>query len=113
MQLLTIILVLLSAHYIADFALQNDYVAQAKAKVHTAPDGIHALVAHSFHHFAMVGLAMVLVGESWLWVAASIGLTHFMIDYGKAVRKWYGYHFDQGLHIFVILWISVMTWIMK
>lgn len=102
------LLALLCAHYVADFAMQNDYVASAKAKVHTAPDGIHALTAHAMHHLvAVAALLGVLLDLPWLIPALIIGVTHWLIDYGKAVLKWYGYHADQGLHLFVILLVAL------
>ncbi len=103
------IILLFTAHYVADFAMQNDYVATAKAKVHTAPDGIHALTAHAFHHFAAALVALLVFAfavhpvpfMAVLLISAFVGVTHWMIDYGKAVRGWYGYHVDQLAHLVV------------
>ena len=92
---------LLCAHYVADFAMQNQYVADAKAKVHTAPDGIHALLAHAVHHVAASALALALLGLPWLIPALAVGVTHLFIDYAKAVRGWITYHQDQILHLSV------------
>lgn len=101
------LLALLGAHYVADFAMQNDYVATAKAKVHTAPDGIHALTAHAVHHVVAVAILLGLLGLPWLLPALLVGATHWAIDYGKAVRSWYGYHADQGLHLLVIILVAI------
>lgn len=101
------LLALLGAHYVADFAMQNDYVATAKAKVHTAPDGIHALTAHAMHHVVVAGALLGLLGLPWLIPALVVGVTHWLIDYGKAVRGWYGYHQDQGLHLLVALLVAI------
>lgn len=100
---------LLAAHYVADFAMQNDYVATAKAKVHTSPDGIHALTAHAFHHFAAAALVLALLGLPWLVPALVVGATHWAIDYGKAVRGWYGYHADQTAHLVVAVVVAVVA----
>lgn len=100
---------LVGAHYVADFAMQNDYVASAKAKVHTAPDGIHALTAHAVHHVVVAAVLLGLLGLPWLLPALFVGVTHWAIDYGKAVRSWYGYHADQGMHLLVIVLVAVGT----
>ena len=54
---LTTLLVLIGAHYVADFAMQNDYMATAKADT-KRPDLIHALTAHSAHHAVAAGVAL-------------------------------------------------------
>jgi len=98
---------LVCAHYVADFAMQNQYVADTKAKVHTAPDGIHALVAHSVHHVAAAAVALALLGLPWLIPALVVGVTHFAIDYAKSVRGWITYHQDQALHLAVATAIAI------
>lgn len=103
------LLALIGAHYVADFAMQNDYVATAKAKVHTSPDGIHALTAHAVHHVVASAVLLGLVGLPWLIPALIVGVTHWAIDYGKAVRGLYGYHADQGMHLLVIVVVSSGT----
>ena len=101
------LLALIGAHYVADFAMQNQYVADAKAKVHTSPDGIHALTAHAVHHAVVAAVLLGLLGFPWLVPALIIAVTHWFIDYGKAVRGWYGYHVDQILHLSIILIVAV------
>jgi len=103
------ILIMLAAHYVADFAMQNDYVAQAKAKVWTAPDGIHALVAHSMHHGVAVALGLLILGVDpiWIvWAAVITAVSHGIIDYGKAVEHWFGYHADQIMHLTMAVMIG-------
>lgn len=100
---------LVGAHYVADFAMQNDYVATAKAKVHTSPDGIHALTAHAVHHVVASAVLLGLLGLSWLLPAIVVGATHWAIDYGKSVRGLYGYHADQGLHLLVAVLMAVVA----
>lgn len=105
------ILLLIGAHYVADFAMQNDYVATAKADT-ARPDWAHALTAHSVHHAVAAGVALAVLGLPWLSGAIAVGLTHWLIDYGKAVRKWYGYHADQLMHlaVCVIVGCAVTSW---
>lgn len=106
METLTLILVLLGAHYVADFAMQNEYVATAKADT-SRPDWFHALTAHAAHHAVASGVALALLGYPWLVGALVIGVSHWLIDYGKAVKHWYGYHTDQSLHIAFIIGASI------
>lgn len=100
------VLLLLGAHYVADFAMQNDYVATAKADT-TRPDWFHALTAHAVHHAVAAGVALAIIGLPWLIGAVVVGVTHWAIDYGKAVRRWYGYHVDQGLHVAVAIGVGL------
>lgn len=100
------VLLLLGAHYVADFAMQNDYVATAKADT-TRPDWFHALTAHAVHHAVAAGVALAVIGLPWLIGAVIVGVTHWAIDYGKAVRHWYGYHVDQGMHVAVAIGVGL------
>ena len=106
MEALTAILLLIGAHYVADFAMQNDYVAAAKADT-TRPDWFHALTAHSAHHAVAAGIALAVLGLPWLSGCLIVGVTHWFIDYGKAVRGWYGYHIDQGLHLGIAIGVGL------
>jgi hypothetical protein len=105
---MTAILMLLAAHYLADFALQNDYVATAKAHVHDRADGIHALVAHAAHHATLIAIALAVLGGDWMLGALIVGVTHALIDYGKAVHQWYGIHVDQLAHIIILIVVAVV-----
>lgn len=103
--------VLVGAHYVADFAMQNDFVAKAKADTKD-PHHEHALVAHCMHHAVTSGLAMLLVEASYptaFWAAVCTAGTHYIIDHGKAVKKLYGIHVDQTLHLASALLIAFMV----
>ena len=99
------IILLIGAHYVADFAMQNQYVADAKADT-KRPDWFHALTAHAAHHAVAAGIALAVLGLPWLAGALTVGVTHWLIDYGKAVRGWYGYHADQAMHICVAVCVG-------
>lgn len=105
-EFITVALVLIGAHYVADFAMQNEYVATTKGDT-SRPDWVHALTAHAAHHAVAAGLGMVLLGVPWMIPAIVTGVTHWMIDYGKAVRGWYGYHADQSYHLSVAIGIAI------
>lgn len=106
MSALTAVLLLIGAHYVADFAMQNQYVADAKADT-LRPDWFHALTAHSAHHAVAAGVALAVLGLPWLAGALIVGVTHWLIDYGKAVRGWYGYHVDQVSHLIVAAGVGI------
>lgn len=106
MTTLAAILLLIGAHYVADFAMQNEYVATAKADT-TRPDWFHTLTAHSAHHAVAAGIALAVLGLPWLAGALIVGVTHWLIDYGKAVRGWYGYHVDQVAHLIVAAGVGI------
>lgn len=108
MSVLITILVLIGAHYVADFAMQNQYVAEAKTDP-TRPDWFHALTAHAVHHAVASGIALAVLGLPWMFGALVIGITHWCIDYGKSVRGWYGYHIDQILHICVLVIVGIIS----
>lgn len=102
------ILLLLGAHYVADFAMQNQYVADAKADT-SRPDWFHALTAHAAHHAVAAGIALAVLGLPWMLGALVVGVTHWLIDYGKAVRHWYGYHADQTAHVVVAVAVGTAS----
>lgn len=104
-------LLLIGAHYVADFAMQNDYVATAKADT-KRPDWAHALTAHSVHHGVAAGVALAILGLPWLAGALVTAATHWGIDYGKAVRRWYGYHADQAMHLLVAVIVATGSTLM-
>lgn len=108
MAALVAVLLLVGAHYVADFAMQNEYVATAKADP-SRPDWFHTLTAHAAHHAVAAGVALAVLGLPWLAGALIVGVTHWFIDYGKAVRGWYGYHADQIAHLVVAALVGVMA----
>lgn len=107
---------LILGHFVADYALQSDWMA--KHKNHNRPVDPASippgqtpqlvwpwvLTAHAATHAAAVA---VVTGSFWLALAELV--VHWVIDYGKC-SNWYGIHQDQGLHIiFKVLW-GVIAW---
>jgi hypothetical protein len=64
------------AHLIADWPLQNDWMANNKAKL-----GHPAGVVHAGIH----GIALALV---FAWIAIPLAITHYLIDLRKPVQWW-------------------------
>jgi hypothetical protein len=108
---------LIAGHYLADFALQTEFMAVKKAKAFIEPIGFHVLTAHAAIHGLVAG---VISGH--FWVGVFVAVTHWLIDFGKAsdlidnrfphtpgarrhgqTHGMYGIHLDQTLHILVLL----------
>ncbi len=93
------ILWIILAHYIADYPLQGDFLAQTKGKYW------YSLLAHSVIYGLTIALALKLLGLFAIWKAIALIISHMVIDYKKATAKnkekaltTYLY-IDQALHI--------------
>ncbi len=98
---------LILAHLTGDFLLQpNSWVAAKERRKHRSP----YLYLHVLLHTV---LAFVLLADLHLWwIAALVGLSHFIIDWSKLYfqkqstrRRWF--FMDQAAHIAVILALSI------
>jgi len=88
------LLLLLSAHALADYPLQGDFLALNKSR--TGPNYVpwwQALLAHSFIHGGLVAL---ITGFWWLGVA-EIAI-HAITDHAKCEKK-IGINTDQAIHV--------------
>lgn len=94
-------IVLLLAHLLGDFACQPDSLITKKDKWFWR-------LLHSFIHTLLVYL---LLGKWTLWlIPVIIGVTHYLIDWGKKLFKQKGiaiFSFDQGLHLLVLVGITL------
>ncbi|WIF95024.1 DUF3307 domain-containing protein [Caminicella sporogenes] len=95
------ILWILLAHYIADYPLQGDFLAQTKGKYW------YSLLAHSLIYGLTIALCYKLLGVFAVWKAVVLIASHMVIDYKKATAKnkekaltTYLY-IDQLLHIVI------------
>ena len=95
------ILWIILAHYIADYPLQGDFLAQTKGKYW------YSLLAHSVIYGLTIALALKLLGLFTIWKAIALIISHMVIDYKKATAKnkekaltTYLY-IDQALHIVI------------
>jgi hypothetical protein len=114
-----LLLTLWAGHYLADFPLQPEFVATNKRLILKESIGFHCLTSHAFIH----GLVAGAITGSFL-VAAIVGSTHWLIDFGKSCQYLddrfphtkgarsgpqtaglYGINIDQALHfsVFVLL----------
>lgn len=105
MSTLMTFLMLASAHYLADYPLQGDFVARMKGQPNA--DGFHTLLAHAAIQGGLVGAVAAYRGDDWLQVFLLVGITHYFIDLGKARFNWYGLHVDQALHMTVLAFVAL------
>ena len=104
---ISIFLNLVFAHFLCDFALQNDKMAVEKCPGRdvTLP-WYWWLTAHSATH----GLAVSLITGIPLFGILEMGM-HFLLDYSKC-RFRLSLAFDQAGHIFCkFLWASLLVWL--
>lgn len=116
------LIILWAGHYLADFPLQPAFVAEKKGLVFVESIGFHCLTAHAFIHGLVAGTIAYHLGMNGFLFGLVIGLTHWIIDFGKSsvllddrfphtkgARKsiqktgLYGINIDQTLHFLVIL----------
>lgn len=83
---------LVVAHAICDYVFQPEAMAKGKAGLNGVP-WYYWLAAHALTHGAAVGFVTKMFPLALIETAA-----HAAIDYGKVRRK-YGIHIDQLLHI--------------
>lgn len=103
-EIITVLFLLLSGHAVADYALQSDFIANAKNQ--TTELGkqfwVHVLPAHSLIHGLAVFLATDLI---WLGVAETI--IHGVTDYFKSAGK-INLMQDQLIHFACkALWLAI------
>lgn len=97
-----ILIALIGAHYLADFGLQNDFIAKFKVPG-SAPFWPHVLIAHSM--IQALGV-LVVTGNSYLALAEFVA--HGSIDYlkGKGLLT---FNQDQCLHILCkAVWFGIL-----
>ena len=91
--MITLLILLLFAHALADFPLQGDFLARAKFGTIPGIPGWYALATHSLIHAGFV-----------FWVTGSLALfaiefvAHYVIDTLK-IKRHISFMVDQVLHI--------------
>jgi len=106
------IIYMLFAHYVLDYPLQGEFLAQTKGKY------MYSLLAHSLiYGLGMYMLLCFLYGPIRPSIAIFLVFSHIIIDYVKATAKnkdkaltTYLY-IDQALHISInLLLIIILSW---
>lgn len=101
MSLVEMVLWVILAHYIADYPLQGDFLAQTKGKY------FYSLLAHSIIYGLTITLCFKFIGVFAIWKTFILVLSHIIIDYKKATAMnkdkaltTYLY-IDQVLHLII------------
>ncbi len=102
------ILWVLLGHYICDYPLQGDFLAQTKGKYW------YSLLAHSIIYGLGMALVLKLLGVFAIWKAIVLVISHIFIDHKKATVKnkdkaltTYLY-IDQMLHICMAIFLLIV-----
>ena len=110
----TLFFLFLCGHALADFALQNEWVATNKnrhVRLSYPPEKRknmqviwpYLLSAHALHHGLMVFL---ITQRLSLGVAETV--IHWISDFAKC-EDWYGFHTDQVVHIGTkVIWTALI-----
>jgi hypothetical protein len=92
---------LLTAHMVADYPLQMNWMAENKHE-HIAP-----LLSHSLIHGTTGATLLYLVGVSPVTagiVGVELFVVHFLIDYSDLSIRW-----DQTAHFLSIVWLALVN----
>ncbi|CDN96072.1 DUF3307 domain-containing protein [Rhizobium oryzihabitans] len=97
MHILEMLVYMIAAHFLLDYALQGDWMSKAKNATLDLVPGERiwplALFGHALIHATAV---QIITGNWWLFPVELI--VHFITDYRKC-RGDFGYNFDQAVHI--------------
>lgn len=98
------LLLLVAAHFLADYPLQGEFIAKAKNRANPIP-GVpfwHPLTAHAVIHGAAVG---IITGSAFLGIAEAA--IHWLTDDAKC-RGRISYNIDQAIHIACkVMWAAI------
>lgn len=92
---LSLVLLLLFGHALADFPLQGDYLARAKNRTNPLP-GTPWWIALGAHALIHAGAVLLVTGSPWLALAELVA--HAVIDDAKCAGH-IGYVTDQAMHV--------------
>lgn len=107
MEPLMMLIALIAAHSLADYAAQGDFMSKAKNRANPIP-GVpwwQVLAAHASIHGAAVAL---ITGIWWLFVLEAV--IHFVTDDAKCRGK-ISYTADQAIHILckLVWWLIAIA----
>ena len=105
-ELITLFVTLLCAHFLLDFAIQGDFVAKYKARIVDEKENVFwkwVLTAHAASHT----LPVLVLTQSVL-LGLVMFTSHFVIDFLKCEQK-INFNQDQTLHILVIAAITAAS----
>lgn len=113
-------LLLVAGHYLADFALQTQFMVEQKQNIFKTAMGFHALTAHAAIHGLVAGVitrsftaGLIVAGAHWLIDGVrSTSVFDNKLPHTKGARKngqtqgLFGINIDQMLHIGVLALVA-------
>jgi len=107
---MSILILLLLVHAVADYPLQGDFLARGKN--HTAPlPGVPWWNCLFWHAMIHAGGVFLVTGSVWLFAAELV--IHIFIDFGKCAGR-FGFTVDQALHVVCkVAWATCFIWGIK
>jgi len=118
-------LALVAGHFLADLPLQQEKHGQNKGKVFFEAIGFHCLTAHAAIHAGIAGAIAAAFGYGFLLPFLVVGVSHWLIDFGKSWQGFddlhltegaregpqlfglYGINVDQALHVGVLAAVAL------
>ncbi|MEH3111513.1 MAG: DUF3307 domain-containing protein [Agrobacterium cavarae] len=97
MTVLEMLIYMIAAHFLLDYALQGDWMSKAKNPNTCLVPGERIWPLALFGHALLHATAVQLITGSWWLFSWELG-AHFVIDYRKCIGR-YGYNYDQAMHI--------------
>ena len=97
MHVIELLVYILAAHALCDYALQGDWLSKAKNPSLDLVPGERIWPLALASHALIQAVAVQIITGSWLLCAVEFAI-HFAIDYSKC-RGRFGYNVDQYLHI--------------
>lgn len=105
--LITLIIFIIGAHYIADFPLQSEFLAMNKGKKW------YLLFAHAMIYTTTISITLLLLGVYADWKFAVLLISHYFIDRWKSHEPadeahWHLIYYDQALHLLINILLVVV-----
>lgn len=97
MTVLEMLVYMIAAHFLLDYALQGDWMSKAKNPSLDLVPGERIWPIALFGHALLHATAVQLITGSWVFFAAEL-IVHAFTDYAKCKGR-FGYNADQFAHI--------------
>ncbi len=109
MHVLEMLIYMIAAHFLLDYALQGDWMSKAKNATLDLVPGERIWPLALFGHALLHATAVQLVTGYWLLFAIELGI-HFITDYRKCVGR-FGYNHDQYIHLGCKVFYAFIIWL--
>lgn len=97
MHILEMLVYMIAAHFLLDYALQGDWMSKAKNATLDLVPGERIWPLALFGHALLHATAVQIITGSWVLFLLEL-VIHTLTDYGKC-RGHFGYNADQFIHV--------------